>query len=70
MTEKIIDPSDYEMVSTRQFKLKDNPNDRRFQIVNLENFGEVPKIIAVEKVRGQNNKFVVKGFIKKKNDNK
>lgn len=69
MTDKIIDPKDFTMVSTKQFKLKDSPNDRRFQIVNLENFGEVPKIIAVEKVKGQNNKFVVKGFIKKKDDN-
>lgn len=62
---------DYDVISTKHFKLKDKVG-RIFQIIDLKkHFGVKPDIISVEKVWGENNKFLVRGFIKKekKNDN-
>lgn len=44
---------DIRVRSTRDFKLRDNPPNRRVQFINLKQvFGFVPEVIAVEKVVG------------------
>lgn len=63
--EPLIDPDRYMIVGTKPFKLKDRPENRRIQMIDLRNFGEIPKLIAVEKVLGEHDKFVLRGFIVK-----
>ena len=63
----LIDPNNFKILSTKEFKLKDHPANRVFQLINLKlNFGVIPDIIAVSKVRGQNNKFTVQAFVPNK----
>lgn len=58
---------DYEVVSTPEFKLKAKigKNIRLLDLIN--DFGEVPKLIAIERVAGKKNTFTFKAFIKKNN---
>lgn len=62
---KPLNPDNYEILATPVFKLKDKPH-RLFQVIDLKaQFGKVPELIAVEKVRGANNKLIVRAFIPK-----
>lgn len=46
--------------TSKDFRLKDNPPQRRVQFVNLKQvFGFLPEIIAIEKLEGKNNRMVV-----------
>lgn len=48
-----------EIKSTPIFKLKDR-DGRDYQVINLnKQFGFIPDVIIVQKVKGQNNKLVV-----------
>jgi|GEM_PF-4734992 len=63
---KPLNPDNYDILTTPAFKLKDRPLNRLFQVINLKaQFGKVPELIAVEKVRGVNNKLLVRAFIPK-----
>jgi hypothetical protein len=65
----LINPEDYQLLETKPFKLKDHPANRKFQLINMRlNFGTLPEMIAVSKVPGQNNKFVVQAFVPKKRE--
>lgn len=58
-------PEDYDLVTSEPFKLKDKPQ-RQYQMIDLvKQFGKVPEVIIVEKVKGMNNTLVVKAFVKK-----
>lgn len=62
---KPINPDNYDILATPIFKLKDKPH-RLFQVIDLKSqFGKTPELIAVEKVRGANNKLRVRAFIPK-----
>lgn len=57
---------DVVVVSTGVFRLKDKPVEKAIQYVNLRmQFGRVPEVIAIEKVQGQNNRFILRGFLPK-----
>lgn len=58
---------DYDLVGTKPFKLKDRPQNRRRQMVDLSMFGVVPKRIIVEKVVGEHDTFVIRCFVPKQN---
>jgi hypothetical protein len=59
----------YEVVSGRIFKLKDTPAERKFAMIELEQeFGQIPELIAIEKLKGKNNMFVVRAFVPKKEE--
>lgn len=54
---------DHKIVNTPEFVLKDKPG-KQFRIIELENeFGASPDVIAVEKIKGKKNTFVVRAFI-------
>lgn len=60
------DINDYDVVSTPIFKLKDRPERRQIQMIDLRYmFGGLPDLIAVQKVPGQ-NKLMIKAFVPKK----
>ena len=67
--QKPVDTSDEKgnkvrILGTMPFKLKDYPQNRSFKFIHLKDmFGVVPETIAVAKVPGENNKFVVKAFV-------
>jgi len=49
--------------NTPEFKLKDRPA-RQFQVINfLKQFGFVPEVIIIEKIRGSNNKLIVRAVL-------
>ena len=51
--------------NTYPFKLKDKPG-RQYQPINLkEMFGFVPEVIMIEKLRGENNRFIVRAVLTK-----
>ena len=57
---------DYEIVTTPEFSLKAKLG-KNIRLLDLENdFGEVPALIALERVIGKKNIFTVKAFVKKK----
>ena len=58
---------DYEVLSTAEFKLttKIGKNIRLLDLIN--DFGEVPELIAIERVVGKKNTFTFKAFVKKSN---
>lgn len=59
---------DVVVLSTPEFRLKDKPANRAIQFINLKRqFGMIPDVIAVEKVKGQNNRIIVRGFVPKQN---
>ena len=60
---------DYDLVGTKPFKLKDHPENRQRQMIDLSLFGVVPKRIIVEKVLGEHDTFVIRCFVPKKNNN-
>jgi len=50
--------------TTPEFRLKDNPPQRRFQFIHLKDiFGFQPEIIIVEKVKGSNNRIQVSAVV-------
>ncbi len=50
--------------TTPQFRLKDNPPQRRFQFIYLKKvFGFLPEVIVVEKVPGANNRLQLSAII-------
>lgn len=55
----------YDLVGTQPFKLKDRPESRRMQMINLELFGKIPKRIIIEKVLGEHDTFVLRAFLPK-----
>ena len=57
---------DFDLVGTKPFKLKDRPANRRMQMIDLSMFGVAPKRIIIEKVIGEHDTFVVRGFIPKR----
>ncbi|MCK5027762.1 MAG: hypothetical protein KAS07_05075, partial [Candidatus Pacebacteria bacterium] len=63
---KSRNPDDYKVVETRPFKLKNHPPRRSYQTIDLRNvFGQIPELIAIQKVQDRNNCFVIKAFVKK-----
>jgi hypothetical protein len=53
---------------TPLFKLKDKPN-RQFQAINLKKqFGFLPEVIVIEKVRGANNTIAVGAIYTEEHD--
>lgn len=49
--------------NTPAFKLKDRPN-RQFVFINFKKqFGFIPEVIIVEKIRGKNNGLVVRAIL-------
>lgn len=68
----MIDPNeqakmdDFELVGTKPFKLKDRPASRRVQMIDLSMFGFIPKRIIIEKVVGEHDTFVIRGFVPKR----
>lgn len=61
---------DYRVETTQVFKLKDKPGKQFFLLDLKKEFGEGLEFISVEKVMKRNNKMVVRGFIRKQNNEK
>lgn len=56
-------PKEIRVKSTPVFKLKDKPL-RQFQSINLvKQFGFLPDVIIIEKVRGMNNVLIVRAVL-------
>ncbi|KKR98914.1 MAG: hypothetical protein UU51_C0035G0004 [Microgenomates group bacterium GW2011_GWC1_41_20] len=49
--------------SSAPFKLKDRPGRNFMPIHLLKNFGFVPEIIIIEKVRGESNRLIVRAVL-------
>lgn len=58
----------YHTKTTFTFKLKDKKG-RQFRLINLKaQFGDKVEYISIEKIPGQNNKMLVRGFIRKETE--
>jgi hypothetical protein len=57
------DPQEIRVKNTPPFKLKDRPG-RQYQAIHLKTqFGFIPEVIIIEKVRGSNNALIVRAVL-------
>jgi hypothetical protein len=62
---------DYDLLTSAAFKLKDSPENRRTQLIDLSKQfpgRKPPTLIVIEKVAGRNNTLVLRAFVEKLQD--